>query len=126
MKTTVQLSPRELATVLASLRLWESARFGYIGVPKDRERALHDIATDNQKFEMLSPKSIGRLCERINLSEPPHMLNEVEAKEEDKRYINKYRCEPCNEQWHDEWGCMCNDRCPKCNAEIGPYESEEI
>lgn len=39
-------------------------------------------------------------------------------------YINHYRC-PCGSEWEDEWDCMCNDRCPNCNKEIEPYESEE-
>lgn len=40
-------------------------------------------------------------------------------------YRNHYKC-PCGCEWDDEWSCMCNDRCPDCNAEIEPYESEEI
>lgn len=88
MKTTVQLSKRELATVLAALRLWESARFGYIGVPKDRERALHDIATDNQKFEMLSPKKINSLCERINCAEPLKIIVEVSGGNVDPVHVS--------------------------------------
>lgn len=32
----------------------------------------------------------------------------------------------CNQFWYDTWSCMCNDRCPKCNAEIEPYYSEEL
>ncbi len=40
-------------------------------------------------------------------------------------YENHYRCD-CGEEWSDEWTCMCNDRCPSCNAEIEPYDSDEI
>lgn len=40
-------------------------------------------------------------------------------------YRNFYRC-PCGEEWTDEWDCTCNDRCPKCNAEIEPYESIDL
>jgi len=40
-------------------------------------------------------------------------------------YRNRYRC-PCGEEWEDEWECMCNDRCPRCNLEIEPFESHEI
>jgi hypothetical protein len=28
--------------------------------------------------------------------------------------------------WWDEWDCLCNDRCPKCNAEIEPDDHEAI
>ncbi len=40
-------------------------------------------------------------------------------------FINYYKC-TCGYQWQDEWDCTCNDRCPECNKEIEPYESEEI
>jgi len=50
------------------------------------------------------------------------------------RFRNYYRCDhkdsleegqtPCD--WYDEWECMCNDRCPVCNHEISPEESEEL
>lgn len=39
-------------------------------------------------------------------------------------FLNRYK--HCNVEWEDEWSCMCNDRCPVCNAEIEPYESIEI
>ncbi len=32
----------------------------------------------------------------------------------------------CREEWSDDWDSMCNDKCPTCNAEIEPYESEEV
>ena len=32
----------------------------------------------------------------------------------------------CGTTWSDEWSCMCNDRCPICNAEIEPWDSEPI
>lgn len=31
----------------------------------------------------------------------------------------------CQQDWDDEWSCMCNDRCPVCNYEIEPYASLE-
>lgn len=47
-------------------------------------------------------------------------------------YTNRYRCSGgegrivhAEEVWEDQWDCICNDRCPICNAEIEPYESEE-
>ena len=40
-------------------------------------------------------------------------------------YRNHYRC-PCGCEWQDEWDCMCNDRCPDCDAECEPVCSEEF
>jgi hypothetical protein len=40
-------------------------------------------------------------------------------------YLNHYRC-TCGHEWTDKWNCMCNDRCPKCDTEIEPYQSEEV
>ena len=40
-------------------------------------------------------------------------------------YRNFYRC-PCGCEWADEWDCMCNDRCPDCDAECEPFDSEEV
>ena len=45
--------------------------------------------------------------------------------EESRTYRNFYRCPNDGTKWQDEWSCMCNDRCPKCNAEIEPYRSKE-
>ncbi|MEN5278092.1 hypothetical protein ABE527_14205 [Brucella sp. TWI432] len=46
--------------------------------------------------------------------------------EGDTIYLNHYRCDECDTEWDDEWNCMCNDRCPGCNAETEPFDSEEI
>lgn len=40
------------------------------------------------------------------------------------KYLNLYRC-VCGHEWKDTWDCVCNDRCPMCNTEIEPYESED-
>lgn len=40
-------------------------------------------------------------------------------------FENHYHCR-CGCQWTDVWDCMCNDRCPACNTETEPYDSEEI
>jgi hypothetical protein len=39
-------------------------------------------------------------------------------------YLNKYR--HCGQEWEDRWSCACNDKCPVCDKEIEPYESEEM
>lgn len=41
------------------------------------------------------------------------------------KYRNFYRCS-CTHEWEDTWDSMCNDRCPVCNKEIEPYQSNEI
>ncbi len=55
---------------------------------------------------------------------------QVEGSDEDQaeevRFINHYRCPDDETEWTDQWSCACNDRCPTCNKEIEPYESEEI
>jgi hypothetical protein len=54
------------------------------------------------------------------------VIPDFEAEEPPTWFRNSYRCDQCGEGWEDEWDCACNDRCPKCNAEIEPFESEEI
>jgi hypothetical protein len=41
-------------------------------------------------------------------------------------YLNYYKCVRCGECWRDEWDCMCDDRCPVCNLEMTPYESDDL
>lgn len=41
-------------------------------------------------------------------------------------YLNHYHCNACDISWQDEWSCKCNDRCPSCNKEIEPHESEVL
>jgi hypothetical protein len=41
----------------------------------------------------------------------------------EKQFINYYRCSNDGTEWVDVWSCCCNDRCPKCRAEIEPYKS---
>lgn len=45
---------------------------------------------------------------------------------EPRKFRNHYRCPRDGSGWEDTWSCMCNDRCPVCNAEIEPYASEEL
>lgn len=40
-------------------------------------------------------------------------------------YRNHYEC-PCGIEWSDESPYTCNDRCPNCNAECQPSESEDL
>ena len=34
------------------------------------------------------------------------------------RWFRKHHTCPCGEDWWDEWDYLCNDRCPRCDAEI--------
>ena len=38
------------------------------------------------------------------------------------RWFRKHHTCPCGTDWWDEWDCLCNDRCPNCDAEIEPDE----
>ncbi|HEX3861275.1 MAG TPA: hypothetical protein VHY35_06235 [Stellaceae bacterium] len=46
--------------------------------------------------------------------------------DEEPRFRNHYHCDDCDEEWDDEWSCMCNDKCPSCNKEIEPYKSDDL
>jgi hypothetical protein len=41
-------------------------------------------------------------------------------------WFRKYHTCRCGTDWWDEWDCLCNDRCPTCDAEIEPDEHEAI
>jgi hypothetical protein len=41
-------------------------------------------------------------------------------------YLKFYECSACGTKWTDEWSCTCNDRCPKCRAEIEPYDDMNL
>jgi hypothetical protein len=41
-------------------------------------------------------------------------------------FRNYYQCPNDGTTWHDDWNCMCDDRCPTCDMEVEPYESEDI
>ena len=32
-------------------------------------------------------------------------------------WFRKHHACPCGTDWWDEWDCLCNDRCPTCDAE---------
>ena len=41
-------------------------------------------------------------------------------------FLKYYRHAECQTSWTDEWSCACNDECPKCGAEIEPYDWEDL
>jgi hypothetical protein len=62
MSDNLQVSERELATILAALRLWQ--REGHrLGDCED------EIATDGQTLDRLTDTEIDLLCERLNFGE---------------------------------------------------------
>lgn len=48
------------------------------------------------------------------------------SEEEARRWYSKHYTCDCGYQWEDEWDCLCNDKCPECNAEIEPDSWEEV
>lgn len=57
----------------------------------------------------------------INL--PSALNSQALSAPETAAYLNHYRCPVCQSEWHAEWACGCNDRCPTCHREITPYAS---
>lgn len=49
----------------------------------------------------------------------------VEDESETPVYRNYYECPDCRTNWEDDSDSMCNDRCPECDREIEPYDSEK-
>src|ERR1700731_3205716 len=49
-----------------------------------------------------------------------------EDQAEEIRFMNHYQCPDDGTERTDRWSCACNDKCPTCNKEIEPYESDEI
>lgn len=42
------------------------------------------------------------------------------------RFLNHYHCDACDVEWSDEWSCASNDRCPTCDKEIEPHQSDDL
>jgi len=67
MRTSLLTSKRELAAILAGLRLYQAERLQ--DTDSAAGEAIREIATDAGLFEPLSSDEIGELCERLNLDE---------------------------------------------------------
>jgi hypothetical protein len=48
-----------------------------------------------------------------------------ELKFETDKVLNFYKC-LCGCMWVDLWDCGCDDRCPGCGADVGPFETQEV
>jgi hypothetical protein len=44
-----------------------------------------------------------------------------EPVEDEPRFTNHYLCLNDRTRWDGGWCCMCNDRCPTCDAVVEPY-----
>lgn len=42
------------------------------------------------------------------------------------RFINHYECSPCDLSWTYVHSSTCNDKCPNCNIEMQPYQSDDF
>jgi hypothetical protein len=41
-------------------------------------------------------------------------------------FLKSYRHGKCGTSWTDAWSCACNDRCPQCDAEVEPYDWDDL
>lgn len=74
---------RELATVLAALRLWQRGSCGTTGIQAQILEAAHgelDIASDGESLVPLTAEEIDELCERLNTQQDiPTVVLSVEG-----------------------------------------------
>ncbi len=72
-RSSVDLSPRDIGTILAGLRLWQSRLNWFDGGHQEPPRLLDlmEIATDGTSFQRLSCAEIDALCERLSLGDIP-------------------------------------------------------
>ena len=42
-----------------------------------------------------------------------------------RTFEREFECPNCGTTWTDTWCCACNDRCPYCDTECEPVDSEE-
>jgi hypothetical protein len=48
-------------------------------------------------------------------------LREPAVEEDQPRVTNHYLCPKDIVRWDANWSCMCNDRCPTCDAVVEPF-----
>jgi DNA-directed RNA polymerase subunit RPC12/RpoP len=81
---------------------------------------------DMKKLYQEQQKTVLDLITGLFQEKEKAMSNTALSKDVPKKFHNFYKCSECATEWEDEWDSACNDRCPKCNAEIEPTRSEEI
>lgn len=99
------------------------------------DEAGFDVREDVTAFDVIKDKSYSELmaddrilikrciAEGIDSGELDEMIDMGDQIIPD-RFTNFYQ--HCDEAWTDTSPNTNNDRCPKCNAEIEPYESQDI
>lgn len=111
-------------------------------IPKDIKGALLDLYYNgnNKDLQILAgivlelfKKSGGGIVKEARAPHTHQVTTHVttstgpfEDEDEPDRFINHYRCPYDGTEWDDSSPYTNNDRCPECNAEIEPYESEDI
>jgi hypothetical protein len=108
-----KLTERQLATILHALRMLQESEGGK---PQICTEGKCEHFADVSEMD---DNEIDELCESLNMD------FEVEEEEDKDRYTNHYLCPNDSTRWDDNWSCMCNDRCPNCDAEIEPYASTD-
>jgi hypothetical protein len=109
------LTNREVATIIHGLRIIQA--HGRI------EGCAAGMCEHFEEYEELSDEEIDALCEKINLD--LKTADDKPEPEDESRYTNSYLCPNDQTRWDDDWSCMCNDRCPSCDAEIEPYATTD-
>jgi len=88
----------------------------------------------DQHWFCVKSKDLGRLMPELPAVQATGLqerANEVASEEEEPhRFRNFYVHKDCPKQpgvrWDSTWSCMCNERCPACDAEIEPESSEDL
>jgi hypothetical protein len=88
--------------------------------PEEAARLAHDAATDPETLTTVFEVQEGEFP-RVT---PARYIDAIDIA--DHTYRNHYHCDRCDVEWEDEWSCMCNDRCPRCNVETEPYQSDDL
>lgn len=81
---------------------------------------------DNLTFKHRRAREDREVAHIANSGSPDHSTD-LNWYDEEKKYVNYYKCPDCNCNWlDDDCDSMHNHHCPDCDAEIEPYESEEL
>jgi hypothetical protein len=66
-------------------------------------------------------------CKDATGARPLSLVETAEVPDDEERlFINHYRCDECDESWTDTWSATCDDRCPACNRAISPHHSDDL
>ena len=86
-------------------------------VTETADRILHEKVSKITKIYELMKEAVENQRVKISFQEMfPEPVNQL--------FRMKYKCQ-CGCEWEQTHGCACNDRCPDCNTETKPYETED-